>query len=381
MKNILFVYAEIVVEEHSNCYYHNFLQSIIDRYKQFGNLTICVSRRKVDAPTMNKLDLSDITIKFIEKENTFRKRFISTAPNRQILKEEILKTDKIIAHFPSSVSDYSVRMAHQSSKSILGVVLGCVWDAFYNYNFKGKLLAPLAYFQMKKAVRNCDRLIYVSNIFLQRRYPTKHPALGCSDVEISSHTKSEISEIVERRRLIFGDGIDCLTIATVGALVSYKNHDVVFKAMAILKGQIKIRYEIIGGGNTDRLRILSEQLGINDSVHFTGQIPHNDIVHKLSEIDLYIQPSKLEGMPRALIEAMNEGCPAIGSRVGGIPELLEENELFDPNDFRKIADILLSLTPESLKEMSARNLKKTLSFDSTILDKKRNEFLDNFMKE
>lgn len=379
MKNILFIYAEIVVEESGGHYHHNFLQSIINRYKHFGNLTICVSRKSIAKPTMSKLDVSGVELRFIEKENTFKKRFLSTQNNKCILKKEITSADKIIAHFPSSVSDYAVKMAHNSHKEVLGVVVGCVWDAFFNYNFKGKLLAPLAFYQMKKAVRNCDGVIYVSNRFLQGRYPTKNPSIGCSDVEITIHSEIEASEIIKQRSERLFNSINRINVSTVGALIPYKNHEVVIKAMGLLKGKLDIQYEIIGGGDNTSLIKLSEKLGVRDKVNFIGQKPHGDIVKLLSKTDLYIQPSKLEGMPRALIEAMNEGCPSIGSNVGGIPELLEREEMFNPTDYKKLARLLSLLTKEKLFEMSKRNIKKAAAFDSIILDQRRFNFIRSFI--
>lgn len=379
MKNILFIYAEIVVEENGGHYHHNFLQSIINRYKQFGNLTICVSRKLVAKPTMSKLDVSGVKLRFIEKENTFKKRFLSTKDNKCRLEKEIKSADKIIAHFPSSVSDYAVKMAHNAHKEILGVVVGCVWDAFFNYNFKGKLLAPLAFYQMKKAIRNCDGVIYVSNKFLQGRYPSKNPSIGCSDVEITIHSETEASEIVKQRSKRFLNGINRIIVSTVGALIPYKNHEVVIKAMGLLKGKLDIQYEIIGGGDNTALLKLSEKLGVRDRVSFIGQKPHGDIVRLLGHTDIYIQPSKLEGMPRALIEAMSEGCPAIGSNVGGIPELLENEEMFNPGDYKELARLLSLLTPEDLLEMSKRNIKKAADFNPIILDQRRFDFINSFI--
>ena len=58
----------------------------------------------------------------------------------------------------------------------------------------------------------------------------------------------------------------------------------------------------------------------------------------LDGMDLYLQPSLTEGMPRALIEAMSRGLPALGSSCGGIPELLPPECLHRPGDDRALAE-------------------------------------------
>ena len=77
---------------------------------------------------------------------------------------------------------------------------------------------------------------------------------------------------------------------------------------------------------------------------------------RLESIDIYIQPSKQEGLPRALIEAMSMGVPALGSTAGGTPELLEEVFIFNKGDPAEIADRILKLNvKEVLLEQAKRN--------------------------
>ena len=52
---------------------------------------------------------------------------------------------------------------------------------------------------------------------------------------------------------------------------------------------------------------------------------------------VYIQPSRIEGLPRALIEAMSRGCACVGSSVGGIPELLNNQYIHEVNDYNSLA--------------------------------------------
>lgn len=67
--------------------------------------------------------------------------------------------------------------------------------------------------------------------------------------------------------------------------------------------------------------------GVADRVVFKGQMKHQQVLEWIDSLDIYIQPSMQEGLPRALIEAMSRACPAIGSSTGGIPELLPSDAI------------------------------------------------------
>ena len=75
-------------------------------------------------------------------------------------------------------------------------------------------------------------------------------------------------------------------------------------------------------------------------------------------MDIYIQPSLTEGLPRALLEAMGRGCPAIASQVGGISELLEASCLHRPGDAEGLARLLKQalLEPAWREVQGQRNL-------------------------
>ena len=78
----------------------------------------------------------------------------------------------------------------------------------------------------------------------------------------------------------------------------------------------------------------------------------------MDQVDIYIQPSLTEGLPRGLLEAMSRGCPAIASRVGGIPELLGNSCLHRPGDAEGLARLLKQalLEPAWREVQGQRNL-------------------------
>jgi glycosyltransferase involved in cell wall biosynthesis len=81
-----------------------------------------------------------------------------------------------------------------------------------------------------------------------------------------------------------------------------------------------------------------------------------------------------------MLEAMARGCPAIGSRVGGIPELLNEECLFPAGDHDRLSKMLLSkLNPEDLCRMARSNLATAGEYVPTIMTQKHTEFLNEIL--
>ena len=93
-------------------------------------------------------------------------------------------------------------------------------------------------------------------------------------------------------------------------------------------------------------------------------------------MDIYIQPSYTEGLPRALIEAMSVGLPCIGSSVGGIPELLKENFLVPPKDEVELAKKISFLLADINERFSQGkfNYERSKLYDSKYLDEVRFKF-------
>ena len=107
---------------------------------------------------------------------------------------------------------------------------------------------------------------------------------------------------------------------------------------------------------------------------------HEQMFSWLDEMDLYIQPSLQEGLPRAVMEAMSRGLPAIGAQTGGIPELLGEEYIFQRKGIDVIASMLTAITPIEMERMAMRNFEKAKDFQKETLDKRRYEFYSTFAK-
>lgn len=151
-----------------------------------------------------------------------------------------------------------------------------------------------------------------------------------------------------RERLRSQYGIDEQTplVVSVGALVERKGHDLLLTAAHYLKEKgYRLRYFLCGEGPLrNPLVDQAQTLGLTQEVQFTGFCPN--IPEFLAAADFFVHVPHHEGLGVAVLEALAAGLPTIASRVGGIPELIEEGKtgiLIPPQDAQSLSTSLLQL--------------------------------------
>ena len=106
----------------------------------------------------------------------------------------------------------------------------------------------------------------------------------------------------------------------VGNLVAVKGIDVLLRALASLDSQARL--VVVGAGpERDPLARLAGELGVADRVTFLGSLPQAVLPDWYRAADLFVLPSRSEGVPNVLLEASACGTPWVATRVGGIPEM------------------------------------------------------------
>ena len=98
------------------------------------------------------------------------------------------------------------------------------------------------------------------------------------------------------------------------------------------------------------------------------------------KIDIYIQPSDQEGLPRSLIEAMSRACPAVGSTTAGIPELLDSEFVFKRKKHLKLYDILDRFNKVFMLEQASRNHRVSKKYVEERIYLRRERFYQ-YLKE
>lgn len=128
-------------------------------------------------------------------------------------------------------------------------------------------------------------------------------------------------------------------LVCVGNLYPVKGHDTLVRALPQLPN---VQVAIAGRGEQEKsLHMLATELGVSERLHLLGL--RDDVTSVLAAADVFVHPSRSEGLPLAVLEAMGQRLPIVASRVGGIPEAIEDGRsgvLVAPEDPAALADAL-----------------------------------------
>lgn len=295
-------------------------------------------------------------------------------------KQLVSEHDGVIARLPSRMGQLFIAEAIKQGKPYAVEVVGCAWDALWNHgSWKGKVVAPFTYYKTKNIVKTAPYALYVTQDFLQRRYPCRGKITFCSNVEIDPVENN----ILSQRKSKGGSVSEKIIFGLIGNYASkYKGIDISIRALSLADADLPDwEFQILGAGDSTEYSKLAANLGIGEKVKFIGSLPSGDPVYRwLDNIDVYLQPSLTEGLPRSLVEAMSRGCPALGSRVGGIPELLQPEQMIKPGDYKSLAAKISQIVQDRalLEMLSEENFNKARNYYKNILEERRTEFLFSF---
>lgn len=377
---VAFVFGVAFTKYDNDFYSINLSNELLeDRYLCVFDSMVVVGRYKVSSDIPNdklvKVNGNRIEMRCICQKPAFQ-RVIALGEEQRFIEASIKDCDYVICR-----GTWGARACRKLGKNYMIELVSCSWDAFWNHGILGKIIAPYMYLKTKKEVAKADRVLYVTNGFLQKRYPNAAKTIGISDVALQ-----EFDETILKNRTVkinsYREG-EKLILGTAAAIdVPYKGQRFVIRALSILKkkGMNCFEYQIVGNGSSEALLQCAKKYQVEDQVIIIGGLPHDQVFKWLDTIDIYIQPSLQEGLPRAMIEAMSRALPCIGTSTGGIPELVDK-EFVCKNRIRishQLARILCSLNKDKLLKAAMRNYIESKKYDTKLLSCKRREFLEEF---
>ena len=117
---------------------------------------------------------------------------------------------------------------------------------------------------------------------------------------------------------------DAVLLGSVGALVGHKDHETLIGCMpAVLRDVPQAHLVIAGDGPLrPRLQFQIERLELTERVHLLGH--RSDVPSLLRSLDLFVMPSKEEGLGTSVLDAMVCGVPVVATSAGGLPEMVED---------------------------------------------------------
>ena len=356
----------------------------------FDSLTVVARGGNLpEGNTVAQLERSSApSVKFELFPNLSSLRGLTLARPRAMQRMQALVAshDAVIARLPSEIGLMAISAARAVGKPWAVEVVGCPWDGLWHYgSLAGAAYAPVAWLRMRRALRLTDHAIYVTRDFLQRRYPTQAQNTAvASNVVLKNVTPTVLeARLAKIAALSSHKGNQPLRLGLIGTLrTRYKGIQTLLAAIAMSRAELPpLSVHILGGGDPLPWQAEAADLGIDDLVHFDGTLPAGDpVLHWLDSIDLYLQPSLQEGLPRALIEAMSRGCPALASTTAGIPELLPREDLIRPGDTDALARLLKRRAADRdwMTKRASGNWEMAFDYVSEVLEERRRTFWGQF---
>ena len=238
------------------------------------------------------------------------------------LKRIIEENDYNIIHCHTPVASVLARMAARKARK-KGVKV--IYTAHGFHFYKGApLINWLIYYPIE---RLCS---YITDVLItinqedyeraRRKMKAKSieyiPGVG---IETQKYTDCNIDKFTKRKEL--GLPIDAIILLSVGELNKNKNHEIIIRAVAELNRQ-DLHYVIAGPGSLEKyLCELSDKLGVKSQIHILGL--RKDIPELCKMADIFCFPSKREGLPVSLVEAMASGVPCVASDIRGCNDVLQ----------------------------------------------------------
>ncbi|HSC28244.1 MAG TPA: glycosyltransferase, partial [Vicinamibacterales bacterium] len=282
----------------------------------------------------------------------------------------------VIVRAPSPLAYLTGRAAAGAGRPFAAEIVGDPDQVFSPGAFRHPLRLPircLAAAAQRRLSRNAIAVLYVTRDALQRRYPTRGSVHAASDVALDdlSFAARPCREWSPPASFV---------LVTVGALDQpYKGTGVLLDAVSQLRGRgLPVRLRIVGDGRLlPDLERRCEELGASGDVEFLGRQDREGVRSALDSAHLFVLPSLTEGLPRALVEAMARGLPAVATDVGGIPELLPTECLVPPRQPRALADRIEQLMKDEAgrRRLGASNRSRALEYHERTQADVRRTFL------
>ena len=313
-------------------------------------------------------------------------QFLQQYPRlKSIAKKAVNLADAFILRVPGTVSNLLWHQLLKKNIPYAVEVVGDPQDSLASGSVKS-VVRPFARKRFaKEMTQQCKMAAacsYVTEYSLQKRYPPGSWSTHYSSADLPNEaivddiTINRKIETIRNKKNTNGPWRICYA-GTMAQL--YKAPDVLIDATAeCIADGLNIELVMLGDGQfRPQLEEQATKLGISDKVKFLGMLPAGKAVYEqLDKADLYVLPSRQEGLPRSVIEAMARGLPCIGTTVGGFSELLESEYLVDPDNAealsRKIKEVLCNI--EGTIKSAKTNIKVVRKYTKDILGQRRLQF-------
>jgi glycosyltransferase involved in cell wall biosynthesis len=299
-------------------------------------------------------------------------------------KQILTGSDACVLRVPSYLSTMLWRELMKTQRPYAVEVVGDPWQAFSpgtSNSYLRPILRRKWSREMRLQCRQAAVAAYVTQRELQKRYSPSGWSTHYSSIELPEEPivdQSAVDKRIERIDAKSKSG-GPWRLCFVGSLWHLcKSPDVVIDAVAdCVKKGVNLELTMVGDGSLrKRLEAQAHHQGIADKIQFLGHLPPGEAIYaQLDQADVFVMPSRSEGLPRSMIEAFARGLPSIGGHEGGFKELLEDKSMVKPIDTPTLSGVIERTISdvEGMKEAVKRNVKKAIEYRTDILQKRRVE--------
>jgi len=178
--------------------------AVKQRYLQLGtHVTFLMREAHLSEPTerFSPISGSDFDFRPFPNLLSIKGQLLGFRKANELAKTAVESADVVVARVPSITSRLAIKWARRLGRPYLVECVACNWDALWNHGLKAKLTAPYYFWMQKRVVWESPYVIYVTEEFLQRRYPTRGKHTAISNVDLGQTPESVLASRLQRIRL------------------------------------------------------------------------------------------------------------------------------------------------------------------------------------
>ena len=339
-------------------------------------------------------------VRCIDEEKLKPSRVLFEGPNIEIFplpifhgpKEYLKKyfeTGKVIEHVVDGCDAAVLRLpstvAQRISKKVLRkgipyateIVFDACDGADTSTNLLEKILWRIIDKQMRSTCYKADGVAPVTQHYLQKRYFSKKNdsfASYYSSLELVKEFFTGPRKFPENKRMLIAH------VDNQIGLFSRKGTAEIIRALELLKNEgLIVNVEFAGDdwdNSTQKILAYAKEHGVENQVSCPGFLNRAQLAEFLDRADLFVLPTKAEGLPRVIIEAIAKGLPCVTTPASGNPELIPSNYLVGYSDVIAIAEKIKTLVTDktAYEKASEENFEHSLEYEASILEVRRDAF-------
>jgi len=390
MKLLVSIDANNVMKDAEGTYWcdtlheYEFWSRYLEVFKTVKGATRVASGIDFDKNKMHRVDGPNVEIAEFPMKKGMKEYVLGFFSFKRAAKMAVKDVDCTVIRLPSVVGFFVLYYAKKAEIPIALEVVADPHEAYSTNKIAQKLFTVL----LKKAALSAYGVSYVTKDYLQKIYPSRARLYGDTGKYFeANYSTINLPEWYFAEPMKYNSSNREITIIhTANGIHNYlKGHDILIKAVKAVRDQgFNVKLIIVGDGRMKyKFEELVDELGLNEHVLFTGLLSSQEEVRSyLQKSDLFVFPTKTEGLSRSLLEAMAVGLPCISTPVGGNPELLDKEYTIDPKNIQGFAAKIIELiqNPNKMEESSKKNIEVARNYRVDKITEKRNDFYKKLRK-